>query len=735
MKSQQKKKLIQALSLILGSQTVGVLAQVPKALEEVIVTAQKRSQSIQNVGIAINAFTGNTLENLGVTNSNEIAAKTPNLTIVSPSGEGGVVSAFIRGIGLNDFALNNTGPVGYYVDGSSIGSTNSQLTTLLDIERIEVLKGPQGTLFGRNTTGGAINIISKKPSNEREGALKLSAGNYGTKRAEGMLSGAINQDINARIAFVSSETDGYIQNLSNNDFVGKENFSGRALFDIKLNDTGALLLNLHASTLEGDADLYGTSNDADFFSNAHGNRPFIIDTKTKGASLESNFDLNDDLVLTSISSYDEFEKIQDEDADLTPLNLIQLQYNTDLETISQELRLNGQTDKTDWVLGLYYLNEQNTWLVNQDLSDLPLIPGVVNFGLALTKGDQDLTTQALFGQIEYQFTDKLNLTIGARYTDLNIDFDFSPSLPNFAFVGLPASLDFSSRLNNKEVSGKIALDYQAKDNILYYGSLTQGFKGGGFNGGLVSDLANYPTRAEYKPETLTAFELGLKSALFDGSMQLNMAAFIYDYQDAQVFNGTADPVFGLPQNVVENADSLKLYGLDIDLTWQASTALFIQAGLGYTHSEFDEYQFSVPAGGGTLSFANISGETPQNTPEINANILATYTLNLEQNGSLSAQIDGSYQSEIFFSNGKVLTPGDPQSYDRNKALSQSGYSLWNARLSWRNTAESLELSIWGKNLADKQYRAYMFDLKDLIGANQIMRGVPRTYGIDAKYSF
>lgn len=732
--SSHKTVLAAVVALTGVSQAVAVKAQEAFMLEEIIITAQKREQSLQDVGIAINAFDGETMEAMGVVNSNEIGAKIPNLNIVSPGGEGGVVGVFIRGIGLNDFALNNTGPVGFYLDDSSIGSSNGQLTTLFDVERVEVLKGPQGTLFGRNTTGGALNVVSNKPTEEFEGSLKLSAGNYGYLKTEGMVSGALTESLNGRLALVGYQSDGYMENLSNGDKVEKQNFAGRALLDYLPSDDLSILINLHGSRNDSDSDLYGTTLDADFYKGVHGDQDYRVNRDTFGASVKARYDISDDVALTSITAYDDLDKRQQEEADMTPLRLVEFVYNVDTHTFSQELRLNGSVEQLHWITGLYFLSETINWDTLSDNSDLPIIPNVLNLGLAVSKGHQELTTQALFGQVEYELADDWTVTVGGRYTQLDVDFEYAIEIPNFGFTPLPSSLTFADDLSNDEFSGKVALNYYPTEEQMYYGSITRGFKGGGFNGGVVSDLANYTANAEYDPEILTAYELGTKSTLLDGTMRLNAALFYYDYEDAQVFNSIADPNTDLPQNKIENAESLELYGLDMDLTWQPLEALFIQAGVGYTHSEFDEFVLTVPTGSG-ISSADLGGETPQNTPEWSANLLANYTWALGNNGSLSAQIDGSYQSEVFYSNGSLATTGDPASYTRNKKVGQGGYSLWNARLSWSDPTGQLEVALWGKNLADKEYAAYMFALTDLIGADQVMRGVARTYGIDVKYGF
>ncbi len=707
-------------------------------LEEIIITAQKREQSLQDVGIAISAFDGETLESMGVGTSNEVAAKTPNLNIISPIGEGSVVSVFIRGIGLNDFALNNTGPVGFYIDDSSIGSSNGQLTTLFDISRVEVLKGPQGTLFGRNTTGGALNIISNKPTDEFEASAKLSLGNFGAERFEGMVSGGLADSLNGRLAFVKSQSDGYIKNLSTGDYVEKENFSGRVLLDYMPTDDLSILLNIHGSRHDSDSDLFGKTTDDDFYEGTYGDRDYRINVDTFGSSIKAAYDINDAVTLTSITAYDDLDKRHNVEGDMTPLQLVEAVSNVDTHTFSQELRLNGSGEKVHWIAGLYYLSETINWTIEGDYADLPLIPGFLNLGDTLAKGHQELETKAVFGQVEYEISDQWALTVGGRYTQLEVDFDYAADAPAFAFIPVippvQSSLRFSDDLRNEEFSGKVALNYYPSEEMMYYGSITRGFKGGGFNGDTPSDLANYAADAEYAPELLTAYELGLKSTLLEGSLRLNAALFYYDYEDAQVFNSIADPNTDLPQNKIENAKSLELYGLDLDFVWQPLEALFIQGGVGYTHSEFSEYDMSVPTTSG-LSSADLSGETPQNSPGLSVNILANYSWLLDDYGVVSAQIDGSYQGEVFYSSGTVATPGDPSSYTRNEDVGQGGYSLWNTRLTWRDVNDQFEVALWAKNIADKEYASYMFELSDLVGSDQVIRGAPRTYGIDLKYKY
>ncbi|MEM7279463.1 MAG: TonB-dependent receptor [Pseudomonadota bacterium] len=408
-----------SIAFALSLPVAGVNAQ-PAMLEEVIVMAQKREQSLQDVGIAITAFNGEQLSTLGINSSTDLSAITPNLNIVSPGGDGGVVAIFIRGIGLNDFALNNTGPVGFYVDEVFAGSSNSQITTIFDIERVEVLKGPQGTLFGRNTTGGALNFVSNKPEEEFGAMGKVSYGNFDYYRVDGAVTGPLTDNINGRLALVSYGSDGYIKNLSTGDTVETRNYAGRALFDYQPTDELSLLLNLHGSRNDSDSELYGTTADLDFYEGTYGDLPYKIKVDTYGASLKATYDLSDSVVLTSITGYDALDKDQSEEADMTPLQLVEIRYQVESELFSQELRLNGDLDRIHWMAGLYYLYEDMDFSYVSNLSDLPIIPDVLNFGFGFNDGTQTLETAAAFGQIEYEFTEKWALTVGGRYTYVGV---------------------------------------------------------------------------------------------------------------------------------------------------------------------------------------------------------------------------------------------------------------------------------------------------------------------------
>ncbi|QIB64624.1 TonB-dependent receptor [Kineobactrum salinum] len=685
------------------------------ALEEVVVTAQKREQSLQDVGITMSAMSGDTLDSLGLYNSNQIAASIPNVNIESPAGEGGVSVLFIRGVGLNDFATNNSGPVGFYVDEVFAGSSNSQSAALFDIDRVEVLKGPQGTLYGRNTTGGAVSVYSRRPGNEFEGYIKGSYGWYSGGndhyRLESAVGGPLGDTVNARLALVSEHSDGYMKNLINNDYVEKDNWATRGQLEWQPSERLGLLFNLHASDNDSDADLYNSSQDEDFYAGVSDIRP-VIQVEQIGGSVRLDYALSDTVELVAISAWDEMDKLHQEDADMLPAPIIHTEYGVDAETFSQELRLIGGNAGSSWITGAYFLQEDLEQQQGVDLSGAGL-PIPYHYD-----NSQELTTWALFGQYEYELTGALALIAGLRYTDLDVDFSSAGTGTLFVDSSVPGGISdsyrFADQLSEDSVSGKLGLNLQLNDDALLYASVSKGFKGAGFNGNF---HINVDGIGSYDSEDLVAWELGFKSALLDGLMQFNAAVFHYDYSDAHIFNTAPIPGVGLPSNSIRNADA-SMQGLDADLVWTPIQGLYLQVGLGYVDATYDE-DVDDPVTG----VLEIDGNRVQNTPELSAFALLNYEWDLGSAGFVSAQLDASWSDDVYYS-----------TFEDN-AVAQQAYALTNARLSWRVPGDALEVALWGRNLADREYAAYVFDLRPDFGFLQRMRGEPRSMGIDVRYTF
>lgn len=728
-------------------------------IEKIIVTAQKRVQSIQEVPVSITAFSGETIEKMGLNTSSDLAEKTPNLTIGQPTGEGGVVAIVMRGVGLSDFAPNNQAPIGLYVDGVVAGNSNAQITTMFDVDRVEVLRGPQGTLYGRNTTGGAINVISNKPWDETEGKIKLSMGSYGMQKIEGMINLSLTDNLFTRLSVVDYNLDGYMKNTATNNKIAKSNTAFRWLTQWQVNDEWSVLFNIHGNDNDSDADLYSASDAIDFYEGPSEFDP-KISTKTFGGSITVDGEITDKITLTSITAFDELEKHQQEDSDLLPLDFITAEYNPETESFTQELRLNGQYEKGHWILGLFYgqdkidyhqssrLYGDAEYIFETDFDgngqlepySVNQLPGFFwNFN-----NKQELKSAAIFGQIDHKLQDNLELSIGLRYSQEEVNLASDADLTGIGLVlppevggfGLPIELvpelflpgyyaavgtnpdvdengHYYNEIDDSNVSGKIGLNWNTSDDVMLFASYSRGFKGGGLNGNFIF---NPDALSEFGAETVNSFEVGIKSDLLNNDLRFNASAFVYDYQDAQIFNNSPDPSFGLPAQRVINADT-SIVGFEAEINWLATDALSIQASLGYVDSEYDESPVDP-----VLGTLEIKGNQLQNAPKYSASIIANYYWETEV-GEVNAMFDMSYNDKTYFS---------PLEDD---AVAMDSYVISNARLTWNSNDETWGIAAWVKNIADKEVRTYAYDLRNDFGFLEYMRGAPRMVGIDISYHF
>jgi len=733
---------------------IALAALVPSAvmsspvLEEIVITAQKREQSMQDVGISVTAMSGDNMSALGVNGSADIARFTPNLNISNITGEGNQPAIFLRGIGLNDFNTNNSGPVGMYVDEVIVGPPSAQAFALFDTARVEVLRGPQGTLYGRNTTGGAINVISNKPTEDFEASVLARYGNFDATKLEAAISGPLGKNLGARLAIVSNRADGYIDDVgTGEEYNETDNYAARGLLQWDASDDLSVLFNVHYGKNDTKAPRYthygtfdantfnpglgifeGQCNSADISRQAphcvsllgyqdntgddregEWSKGGKLDFDVLGGSAKVEWDINNSLSLISITAYDEVDKIHAEDSDSGPDNWLEVTFGTDSETFSQEFRLVGNVEDSDWLLGLFYLDEE----LNQDQTadiarDLrPVLGFDPDLGILFSRHQhqQETTTWAVYGQWEHRFNDQWTGTAGLRYTQEKRDFSAGVSFDEPGF-SIPV-VAFEDDIENNNVSGRLALNYFPNQDWMFYASLTTGFKSGGFPGVFGFSEAEYES---YDPEEVTAYEIGFKSTLADGLVQLNGAAFFYDYEDMQVFQliegGT------VPGLKLTNAGKAEIYGAELELTAQPIEGLYLMMGMGYTHSEFQE----LDLGDGT----DLAGNTLANAPELNANGLARYDWKLENGNGFYVQADFTYSDDYFFD------------VFNNDYTSQDSYTLWGARAGWVSASGNWELALWGQNLTAEEYLSTGVDLSADFGLVQMIPSRPRTYGLEVK---
>lgn len=713
-------------------------------LEEIVVTARKREQNLQEVSISITAFTSKRIQEMNLLNAQDISWMTPGLYA---SGSVGNLNPMytLRGIGLNDFFTNNNPTVGLYLDEVVQPFSPMMGFQMFDLERVEVLKGPQGTLYGRNTTGGAINFISRRPGEELNGYLRAGYGEFDRVEAEGAIGGPIAENLGGRLAFLTTQqSDGWMRNTVTGKKVGEidqvavrgilqwqpaDNF-GIEFIGRYAEDNSDTYLREHvgfaeapfstsscASAIAGRRDEGNCVSFLGFFdpnaddrythsnSSIHGND---IDADALGLTLKMDWNIGD-MTLTSVTGYSEFDRVYSEDADGTPFAMIDVVSYNDGTTFSQELRLSGIMSRIEWVLGGFFSDDEMSFYFLQDLRQ-HLFLSVVD-----TDWKQESSSIALFGHVNFALANRLSLVGGLRYTyeDKKIRYDASDLDPFGTTQFLPPTVSgYRDRISNNEVSGQAGLDFQVTDDILTYFTFNRGFKTGGYKGAIAF------SQAEVEPftqETVHAYEAGIKSTWANGKVRFNAAAYFSDWEDFQAFVNEIRS--GVPVIVLTNAGDAEIYGIEADLLLHPTDGLDIQATINWMDTEITKYN-TIP---GT---ADATGNNLANAPDLMFNGLFRYEFPLANSG-FNAYISSDliYRDRVYYSLA-----------NRGQA-SQGSNWLWNGRVGVISQDGTWEASVWGKNLTDEAYVKQSYDNTGGIFPSQNFIGEPRTYGVSVQYNF
>jgi iron complex outermembrane receptor protein len=711
-------------------------------------------------GNSIQAFSGIELEERTAGDISQIGDFTPNLEFDSTSpisGSSNAAVVFIRGIGQTDFVLTSDPGVGVYLDGVYISRAMGGVLDLLDIERVEVLRGPQGTLFGKNTVGGAISVITKKPGPDVELQASVTAGN--DDRLDGMLSVNVplsEDSLFLRASLATRNRDGYGERLLTGESMGnvdsdtarssllwlatdaleftwafdytraKEDMPVTSLIMADPNIGGrnnlSGLYNLYATLGWVDGPLYNESwlTDSEFTSN--GTAQVGSDTEVWGTSLTADWDLGM-AVLKSITAYRETDASFGRDTDHSPVTIIHTSNEMQLEQFSQEFNLSGLAfdGRLDWLVGAYYFEEEG-----EDLPDIPILTAVYEADQEFASGpgngngylgeplpqfsvrgdiDIDNTSLALFFHNSYAITDKLSTTFGLRYTDeekkTNLDVFYPTS--GFRLIQNPYA-----RQTFDDWSPRIGFEYRWTDELFGYVSYSEGFKSGG-----VVSRYNMP-RVDpivFDPEQVKSYEAGFKSEWLDRRLRLNAAVFYTDYTDIQVtvFNGV------VPET--RNAAEGEITGAEVEFTGVLAERLVLSGGLGYMDAEYTKLDDPEQ---GALEVS--SDHAFVNTPEWSANASLEYRRSLDQAGEIALRLDYSYRSEV--ANDAANTP----------ELIEDSLSLWNARAAWIPSNNQWELAVFGRNLTDESYLTSGVSTT-AFGIIEGIYGRPREYGVTLKYLY
>ncbi|MDT8319498.1 MAG: TonB-dependent receptor [Xanthomonadales bacterium] len=690
-----------------------------RVLEEIIVTAQKREQSLQDTAVSITAFSGDAIRQLNLTDSIEVAGQTPNFSVGTPVGAGNNPSIVLRGVGLNDFNDNNESNIAVYVDEIYQSAMAGLTFQMFDMERVEVLRGPQGTLYGRNATGGLVHYVTRQPTSEFDMYGDLTFGRHSQVKFEGAVGGGT-ETVMARLAVAGNNHDGYVDNRVGEDPNDADNIAVRGKLLFVLSDQWSLLLNGHYSDSDALAAAYqhqGTAGDGfDFFGYKDTDndvwagdydRVGPLKIENSGGFVELNWQ-GDVLGMKWITGVENVDKFHQEDTDAGNVDfgagsLVRPTFSAETDQVTSELRFFGSSDKLNWVAGLYYFdNDVDGSGTRLDLSGLFDVDFQVDY-------QQDTTSYAAFGQVDYRLNDRWELTGGLRYTDEEKDFVYINREVNFdAFVYefSPATAGDLASQSEEVLSGKVGINFNASDDMMLFGSVSTSFKSGGFNSGFLDpslDLANLP----FDKEDLISYEVGLKSTLAGGRVRFNATAFYYDYKDLQAltFEGVS--------SFISNASDASITGAEFELIANPTDALELSMGLGLLDAEADG--IGLPDGS-VLENRNLVL-----APDVQFNALGRYTIPFGES-ALILQLDTHYSDEVFF---------DIANQDIAR---QSSYWVWNGSISYRFN-EHFDVSVWGKNLFEKEYKVYTFDFSDFFGLNQQMYGPPRWYGVTLRYQY
>ncbi|WP_298578198.1 TonB-dependent receptor [uncultured Luteimonas sp.] len=724
-----------SLAIALGLAAPGAFAQdagpapAPGAaattLEAVKVTARKREETLQDVPVAVTAFTADTIDKLNVKDIGDLDAQVPNLTIYAARGSTSTVTAYIRGVGQADPLWGVDPGVGIYLDDVYIARPQGALLDVFDVERIEVLRGPQGTLYGKNTIGGAIKYISRGLPTETTGFGSITVGNYNQLDAKAAIGGSLGGEdsgLRGRVAVASMNRDGFGTNLANGQEISDkeinalrmqlgayshEDFDVQFAFDWIDDQSGVRGAKMLAPNNNPLVPVTGGAP-MDSRYDIRSGMPNVNDTQMKGISATVNWRPSEDWALKYVIAKRESDTETNIDFDTLPERIADVKAFYSDQQVSHELQANYDGGgRGRGVIGLYAFDGDAGGQVLNNFFDL-------SFGD--TQGFVNTKAIALYADWTHDLTDRLKLDIGARYTDEDkhaIAYNIGYTDATFTVPNGVVAANFDKTVNFKNVSPKVSLDFQLTPDIMLYGLASRGFKSGGYN--IRANTTAVPRSGEpFDDESVDSFEIGTKMGLLDQRLFLNLAAFHNIYEDIQLSVFTALPGGGFFGDFT-NAGKGTVTGVEAEYQFMPVQDWLISGNLAWLDAKYDEFM------SGGVNIADTQYFT--NAPEFSGAINVEYRTDLASGGNLSARVGYSYQSEVW-----PTTDLSPQ-------IKQGGYGLVNAGVIWRAN-DAWSFSLQGTNLADEEYRTTGYNLVSAgLGVLSGFYGPPRQYSLTARYDF
>jgi iron complex outermembrane receptor protein len=744
-----------------GMYTAPVLAE-GLQLEEVVVTARKREESLSDVPAAITAFSGEQLRNAGFSKATDLDTIAPNMVFDQVTAGSTASSGIsLRGVSFQDVEKSFDPAIGVQMDGLYMGTSNGQIFRLLDVERIEVIRGPQGTLFGKNTIGGLINVIRSKPTGEFGGKVRVGVGRFGEKNIDALLNVG-NETLAAKFVYGMHKTDGYFDNLVTGEEAGEADVS-TATINVLWRPTDTLSLDVLYNRVDDESDTPPLANVSLDFTNPNGAGGSLLtctgadalavprfgfcaanaDTTQTGDRyvvnqngsdenffdmdtfrLQAEWEINDALTAIYVGGIIETEEEQNQDFDATPVTIYHAIRASEYEQMSHELRLQGDMDKLSYVAGVYLWHSE----YQQSQSDVFFAP------LPSLDTDYEADSWSFFFEGDYQLTDQLAVTLGARYVDEEKTLSISGNggLPTAfstfpggrmadgsdpATSGAPAS-NFTGPQSSSwdDTIYRIALKYDWNDSVNTYLSYSTGFRSGGYNGRGASFL---PATEAYDPETVSSLEVGLKAELMDGRMSLNIAAFTSDYDDKQEEINVADPSSGTGQStVVRNAAKASIQGLEVEWNMLLTEGWTVGAFLGLLDAEFDSFQANLGYGERDNSDLKL-----RRVPETSFGVHTTYQTDIGK-GEATFSMNYGWKDDYEIANATNEVQGH---IDAHGILNiGADYEIG-----------PIKISAYGRNMSDEDVYTHAFVVAP--GPANLFAFAtprePRNYGLEVTYSF
>ena len=716
----------------------GAAAVASTDLEELVVTARRREETAKDVPVALSAYTAAVMERTGVRDITDLQKTTPSLTLQAARGSNSTLIAFIRGVGQQDPLWGFDPGVGLYLDDVYIARPQAAVLDVFDVERIEVLRGPQGTLYGRNTIGGAIKYVTARIGSTPELDVKGQFGSYGEHHEIVSFKLPVSSTFGVSGAIAKYDHDGYGTNLfTHNDQYNKNVLALRG--SAEWTPTESFFARLSLDRVQDDSNAKHGHREAPYTTASgvtYGVLPNVYDTMAgagdknkvvaEGGSLLGQWTVNSDLTLKSITAFRSGYTNGNIDFDETPLPLLDIPARYRDHQFTQEFQSLFNVGKLHGVAGVFYLQATASGAFDTVLSNASPATGytVYDGGYVRTK------STSVYADASYDFTDQFQLSVGGRYTSDDKTGHVvrqqylgnrSPAFGNAAAIKLgPPNTDYTKERTFTKFTPRVSGSYKLTSDLTTYASYGQGFKSGGFD--MRGDAVAYPATVNgYAPETVTTYEIGLKGSVLDHT--LNFATDIFDsaYRNQQITTQYPNTTGGIA-SVVDNVGSSTLRGAEVEGSWRIAPAFSVNATASYIDTKFDKYLAFIPGTG----LVDVSNQRKlQNTPKWTASLSGTYSHDFGDRGRITITPAMAYRS--FTQQFEIATP----------LIDQPAYTLYDLDAMWTSADNRYQVGLHGKNLGDKRYKIGGYSFPGALYGNSIdaFYGAPRTVTVSVAAKF